>query len=121
MNDQHDAHVFVVVVPSSIFFCVSSQVSLCVSLLWGLTFHPSMRTKSPLPSPHPKIEDNFRVFPEAAMAFCAFSFFLPSGIFFPSKELRAEKREALMDFCLPLAGALCIWLSFLFHTGCKNL
>ena len=47
-------------------------------------------------------------------------FFLPSGIFFPSKELRAKKREALMDFCLPLAGALCIWLSFLFHTGCKN-
>ena len=120
MNDQHDAHVFFVVVPSSIFFCVSSQVSLCVSLLWGLTFHPSMRTKSPLPSPHPKIEDNFRVFPEAAMAFCAFSFFLPSGIFFPSKELRAEEREALMDFCLPLAGALCIWLSFLFHTECKH-
>ena len=52
MNDQHDAHVFVVV-PSSIFFLfvVSAQVSLCCSayLHWlGSNISLSMRTKSPL-------------------------------------------------------------------------
>ena len=92
MNDQHDAHVFVVV-PSFIFF-VCHLKFLCVRIFtMGSNISLSMRTKKKSSASMPsKIEDNFREFPEAAMAFFVHSFFLPSGIFFPSEtQLRAKR------------------------------
>ena len=121
MNDQHDAHVFVVV-PSSIFLFLLYSVSssffvLCVSSLWlGSNISLSMRTKSPLlllvchPCHSLRSRTIFECFRRRQWPFVHsfFFFFSPSGIFlsFPRETpmnaglLRAEKEEALMDFCL---------------------
>ena len=118
MNDQHDAHVFVVV-PSSIFFCSYSVSSsffvLCVSLLWlGSNISLSMRTKSPLlllchPCHSLRSRTIFECFRRRQWPFVHsffFSFFAKWNFSFISQRnsnaglLRAEKEEALMDFCL---------------------
>ena len=117
MNDQHDAHVFVVV-PSSIFLYVISSFFVRIFTM-GSNISLSMRTKKKSSAAMPsKIEDNFREFPEAAMAFFVHSFFLPSGIFFPSEtQLRAERGsngfllawcERMEPLCL-VQGVNTIW------------
>ena len=65
-----------------------------------------------------KIGDNFRVFPEAAMAFRAFSFFCQVEFSFPAKDWELRRRVSngfLLAWC-----TVCMAVTLL-YTGCKNL